>query len=343
MAHLLDVDSFVARSRTQPVLDVRTPTEFTDGHVPGACNIPLFSDAERATVGTTYADAGRRAAMVKALDAVGPKLRALVETVDGMTRSRDVLMYCWRGGMRSESLAWLLSFFDYQVRRLQGGYKAFRHFVRDSFALSRPIRVLGGLTGSGKTEVLHALQARGAQVVDLEAIARHRGSVFGGFGQPRQPSQQQFENELAMQWRALDPHRPVWLEDESRRIGNVGIPDALFDQLQTAETLVLDVPDEARLDRLTTLYGTFAAADLHDALDYIRKRLGGLRTQQAHAALATGHLRRACSIMLSYYDDAYRHGLNQRADGRVHVLRTDASDPGVIADRVLAHASSPMA
>lgn len=337
---LLDVAAFVAQSRTHPVLDVRTPAEFADGHIPGARNLPLFSTAERAAIGAAYAEEGRRPAMLDALDVVGPKMRALVEAAGDVLEGRDVLMHCWRGGMRSESMGWLLSFFDYRVRRLRGGYKAFRRYVRKSFALRRPLRVLGGLTGSGKTEVLHALRDRGEQVVDLEGLANHRGSVFGGLDRPAQPSQQQFENDLALQWRALDPHRPVWIEDESRRIGDVGVPGALFDQMQQAETVVLDVPDATRLDRLVALYGRCPPADLHDALDYIRQRLGGLRTQQAHAAIRTGHLRRACSLILSYYDDAYAHGLQQRPDEAVCVLRTDTADPDAVAERLLDHTAA---
>jgi tRNA 2-selenouridine synthase len=341
MADLLDVEDFVARSRSEPVIDVRTPAEFADGHVPDAINLPLFSNAERATIGTTYSDSGRRAAMLEALDLVGPKMRSLVESAMQAADGDDLLMHCWRGGMRSESVGWLLSFFGYRVRRLRGGYKAFRRFARGSFARERPVRILGGLTGSGKTDVLHALHARGEQIIDLEGLARHRGSVFGGLGRGDQPTQQQFENDLALQLHALDPKRPVWIEDESRRIGDIGIPDALFDQMQTAPTLVLDVPDTARLDRLVDLYGAFESGELHDALDYIRKRLGGLRTQQAHAAISTGHLRRACRIILNYYDDAYQHGLEQRPDDVVDVLSVDTSDSDVIASQVLDRAPSP--
>lgn len=341
MADLLDVEGFVARSRTELVIDVRTPAEFADGHIPGAINLPLFSNPERAAVGTTYSDAGRQAAMLEALDLVGPKMRTLVESAMQAVDGDTMLMHCWRGGMRSESVGWLLSFFGYRVRRLRGGYKAFRHFARDALSRTRPIRILGGLTGSGKTDVLHALQDRGEQIIDLEGCARHRGSVFGGLGRDDQPTQQQFENNLALQWDALDPERPVWIEDESRRIGDIGMPHALFDQMQTAPALVLDVPDAARLDRLVDLYGAFEPDELHDALNYIRQRLGGLRTQQAHAAISTGHLRRACRIILSYYDDAYRHGLDQRPDDAVEVLALDMSDPDAIAGRVMDHVSSP--
>ena len=340
MADLLDIADFVARSRTQPVLDVRTPAEFSDGHVPGAINLPLFSNEERAHIGTTYAEAGRQTAMLEALDLVGPKMRSLVESAMEAVDGDEVLMHCWRGGMRSESVGWLLSFFGYRVHRLRGGYKAFRQFVRDTFTRERPIRILGGLTGSGKTEVLHALRAQDQQIIDLEGLARHRGSVFGGLGCRDQPTQQQFENTLALQWHALDPHRPVWIEDESRHIGAMSVPNALFDQMQAAPAIVLDVPDAVRLDRLVTLYGAFEPDDLHEALDYIRQRLGGLRTQQAHAAISTGHLRRACRIILNYYDDAYQHGLDKRADSSVR-LPADTPDPDVIAERVLEYASSP--
>ncbi|MDX1548690.1 MAG: tRNA 2-selenouridine(34) synthase MnmH [Rhodothermales bacterium] len=329
----LDAAAFVRQSRHRPVLDVRTPAEYAQGHLPGAHNLPLFEDAERAEIGTLYKQAGRRAAMLRALDLVGPKLRALTERADAWAGGGDVLVHCWRGGMRSASVAWLLEFFGHRAETLQGGYKAFRRLVLGSFALERPVCLLGGMTGAGKTEVLDALAMQGAQVLDLEALANHQGSVFGHLGRPAQPTQEQFENELAVRWRALDPARPVWIEDESRRLGRVVVPAALWAQMRAARVLLLDVPFEDRVRRLVDGYGRHEAARLAEAIGCIGKRLGGLRTRQAQQAVHGGDLEGACRILLAYYDGAYRHALDRRGA----VCRPVAAPPGAGAAAIAAH------
>ena len=246
-----------------PLLDVRSPAEFQKAHMAGAHNLPLFSDEERARVGTAYARQGQEAATLLALRLVGGRLADMVETARQIcpsrpltpeaaaelascaTRSstaspaspvaavpplpgtpsapaRHVLLHCWRGGLRSRSVGWLLESCGFTVHLLRGGYRAFRTHVRKELARPRPVLVLGGMTGCGKTDILHALADRGEQIIDLESLANHRGSAFGAVAlNGGQPGNEAFENSLFEQWRALDPRRPVWLEDESRRIGHV--------------------------------------------------------------------------------------------------------------------------
>ena len=335
MSDLLDCAAFVEASRRLPVFDVRTPSEYQQGHVPGAHNLPLFTDEERAEIGTAYKHEGQRAAMLRSLDLVGPKMRAMVEHASTVAEDDEVLVHCWRGGMRSESVAWLLDFFGLRARRLHGGYKAFRHFVLDTFASRWDFRILSGHTGAGKTEVLHAMAERGAQVVDLEARAHHRGSVFGGLGQTAAPTQQQFENELALHVRRLDPQRPVWVEDESRRIGEVNVPDAFWKQMRAAPVYVVDVPLEERVERLVSEYGVFEATQLKEAIQQVERRLGGLRTRQALEAVDAGDLHAACALLLHYYDRAYDHGLNRHDPSLVERLPADGLARSELAARLM--------
>lgn len=335
MADLLDCAAFVEAGRRLPIFDVRAPSEYAQGHVPGAHNLPLFSDDERAEIGTLYKQEGRRAAMLRGLDLIGPKMRAMVEQAAAQTDGSEVLVHCWRGGMRSESVAWLLGFMGLRARRLEGGYKAFRHFVLDTFAQPWSLRILSGRTGSGKTEVLHAMAERGAQIIDLEALAHHKGSVFGGFGQAPAPTQQQFENELALHLRQMDPKRPVWLEDESRRIGRVNVPDELWKQMRASPVYVVDVPLEQRVERLVDEYGAFDNARLKEAICLVERRLGGVRTQHALEALDTGDLATACSLLLHYYDRAYDHGLGRRDPSLVQRIATDSHEATALAAQVL--------
>ena len=341
MIERLDIDRFLERSRTWPVLDVRTPAEFEGGHVPGAHNLPLFSNEERARVGTAYQHEGRREAMLLGLDVVGPKMRGLVEQVDRIVDGRpacgkkDVLVHCWRGGMRSGSVAWLLEFFGYRVATLEGGYKAFRRRVLEASALPRDVVILAGPTGSGKTDVLTALGTLGEQTLDLEGLAHHKGSVFGGFGERAQPTQEQFENRLAMAWLDLDPTRRVWVEDESRRIGHRLVPRAILDQMAAAPAVHLDVPADVRVRRLVETYGRFPATDLIEATEVIRKRLGGLRTQQATDAIRRGDLATACAILLGYYDRCYAHAAARRSPYPPLAVSARTDDARAVAERIL--------
>lgn len=189
------------------VIDVRSESEFAQGHIPGAINIPLFNDVERARVGTLYKQVSPEAAMKEGLIIAGQKMVDLAEAGKKASRrtSKKLLIHCWRGGKRSEAIEWLFRFTGLEVYRLTGGYKSFRQeaeafFQKNSFRLN----VLGGYTGAGKTEMLKALYHQGAQIIDLEGLANHKGSAFGGIGEAEQPSTEQFQNELYFQFLSLD-------------------------------------------------------------------------------------------------------------------------------------------
>lgn len=332
MVQSLGVEEFIDLARTQPVLDVRTPAEFAKAHIPGALNLPLFSNEERVQIGTLYKQVGRQEAILEGLDIVGSRMRRLVEEAARLVSGKHVLLHCWRGGMRSGSVAWLLDFCGYKVCTLAGGYKAFRRFVLDTFAMPRPLLVLGGKTGSGKTHILGALQKLGAQTVDLEAMAHHKGSSFGRLGQIVHPTQEQFENDLAWSLHHTTPKLPVWVEDESRRLGWVRIPDAFWNAMCNAPLVVLEVPAEQRIEMLIHDYGTFTHQELANAVERIASQLGGLDTRLALQALSQGDLSTACQIVLRYYDKTYLYSLSRRELPPVKKIETPLQTPESIAN-----------
>lgn len=345
MPHVVTASAFLdlrAARPELPLFDVRSPQEYARGHMPGALNLPLFSDDERAAVGTVYAREGAEAAVLTGLRIVGPQLadkaaRALELAGSG----REACMHCWRGGQRSAAMAWLLEQAGFTIHLLRGGYKAYRAQVRADFLRPARLHVLTGMTGSGKTEILLALRQLGAQVIDLEGLASHRGSVFGNVGMPPQPSSEQFENNLHAQWRALNFRRPVWLEDESRRIGNVTICDEFFGVMEGGRRFAVEAPRADRVRRLAALY----SAGGHDealchAIDVIRKRLGGELHARCLRAVREHDYAGAADMLLEYYDKTYR-----RSDGDSRLaarLVCTVDDPQETARRLLPYDGMPV-
>jgi tRNA 2-selenouridine synthase len=330
----LPVDAFL--SQAGPVVDVRSPQEFAQGHIPGAHNLPLFSDEERAQVGTCYKQAGRRAAVQLGLELVGPKLASLAlslsELIDGEAPLR---LHCWRGGMRSGSVAWLAATLDLPVVLLEGGYKAYRRWVLATFEQPWPLLVLGGRTGTGKTDLLLALQRQGAAVVDLEGLAHHRGSSFGGLGLPEQPSTEHYENRLAMALQALQGRRPIWLEAESAQVGRCRIPNGLWRQMGEAPAVEILRPLPERVEQLVAVYGSQGQAPLREATERIARRLGPQRTAAALEAIDRSDWAGACLQMLDYYDRCYDHELSRRESPVRACFDLAGMEPTVAALRLL--------
>lgn len=335
----LSVHDFLQQAETLPILDVRSPGEFGHAHLPGAVNMPLFDNDDRAQIGTTYKQVGRDAAVLEGLDLVGPKMAGFVRTAEALNPTdKRVLVHCWRGGMRSGSVAWLLNTAGLRAETLEGGYKAYRNVVLTAFTQPHQLVILGGKTGSGKTDVLKQLAALGEQVIDLEGLAHHKGSSYGAIGQPPQPSTEQFENLLYDQWRRLDPARRTWIEDESRNVGTCFVPLSLWQQMQAAPVAVLDVPKSVRIERLVREYAGIDHDLLVEATERIRKRLGGQATKDALAALDRHDYAAVADLTLGYYDKAYGHCLAERETTRVHTLPTAADDPAETAKRLVAWA-----
>jgi len=332
---ILDIQKFIEQSSlTNSIIDVRTPNEFEQGHIPGAINVPLFSNEERVIIGTIYKQQGKQPAILKGLEFVGPKLADIIAKAQLIVKNNTIYVHCWRGGMRSGSVAWLLELYGIKVFILKGGYKVFRNFVLNSFSKTFYLQVLGGKTGSGKTDILKKLTQLGEQVVDLEKMAAHKGSAFGALGEEKQPSQEQFENELAYFLHNIDYAKPLWLEDESRLIGNKVIPEKLWEQMRIAKTICIDIPFNERIDYLTKEYGKFTKEQLKESIIKITKRLGHLQTKNALTALDENDLKTACRICLSYYDKSYNHGIEQREKSSVKHIEFTKLDIDFIASEL---------
>lgn len=310
MPQIVDVAEFLHSPGL--ILDARSPGEFLQGHIPGAESFPLFSNDERAEVGTCYKRQGQEAAIELGLAIVGPKLAGFVAQAKALASERQVRLHCWRGGMRSNSMAWLLETAGFQVTLLRGGYKAFRGWARSTLAAPKTLAILGGMTGTGKTEILAALAAQGEQVLDLEHLANHRGSSYGSLGLPAQPTTEQFENHIALRWHQFNHQQPVWIEAESRRIGLCRIPDEVFQQMLKAPVLQILRSRSERIAILQQVYGAVEPEHLVAATERLRKKLGGLRTQQAIEAIHKGNLAMAIDLVLDYYDKTYTHDLQRR-------------------------------
>jgi len=315
----IDIDNFLDHPDDYCVVDVRSPSEFSSGHVPQAVNVPLFNDEERARVGTCFKRDGREAAVLMGLEIVGPKMRRLAEELLAIANGRQVVLHCWRGGMRSSSVAWLLEQMGIQPKILAGGYKSFRRKAHQTFELNRPMFVLSGMTGAGKTIMLHEIAALGEQVIDLESLANHRGSSFGGIGLPSQPSVEQFENDLFMKLHDLDPNRPIWLEDESPSIGKVRVPDSFWRQMRESPAIFLDVSRESRAKILVAEYGELDKSELRDAVSRLERKLGGLRAKQFCDFVDEENYYEVALGLLEYYDKTYQHAAKKRP--RTHVFR----------------------
>lgn len=335
----IDIETFLSKSQHTPIIDVRSPLEFKRGHLPGAINIPIFNDDERAAVGTTYVQKGRDLAVEQGLGYVGPKLVQFVKMAKEKAPNNELLVHCWRGGMRSASMAWLFNTADITTYTLVGGYKAYRNYVLKSFEQHYKFVILGGMTGSGKTAILNEIGNQGEQVIDLEGIAHHKGSAFGALGQQPQPTTEHFENILFTQLCKLDATRRIWLEDESKAIGSVFIPDAFFAQMRESPVLAIERPKDVRVKRLVEEYAFFNPSELSAAVNRISKRLGGDNTKACLEGIESGNIARAIEISLSYYDKTYTYGLGNRTQKPIQIELGD-DNPSQDAATVISKAES---
>ncbi|MFN8308739.1 MAG: tRNA 2-selenouridine(34) synthase MnmH [Chitinophagales bacterium] len=338
MAKALQANLFWQQSRKALLIDVRSPAEFLRGHIPGAVNMPLFSNEERAQIGTLYKQAGKREAVEAGLEIVGPKIPSFVQFVKPLVSNNTIYIHCWRGGMRSGSVAWLMETAGYEVFTLSGGYKSFRHFAAVELSKPRPYLILGGPTASAKTPVLHQLQRAGEQVLDLEAIAHHRGSAFGAIAQPDQPTQETFENRLFEKLIDFNSDQPVWVEDESRGIGKCFLPPNFRDQLRQSPLFFIERNKEVRIKEAVRCYGDASKEELIACFEKIERRMGSEAMRKAVQHVHANELEAAVALALHYYDKAYRHSLEQRGNGPVQFLKFEDQDTASIAMALLQHA-----
>jgi tRNA 2-selenouridine synthase len=307
---LITIDEFLSLRHQLPVIDVRSEREYAAGHIRSAINIPLLNDSERVIVGTTYKQKGQEEAIKAGFRLVGPRLADIIE--DSKKIGTELIVHCWRGGMRSSNFCQFMSMTRIETHQLKGGYKAYRQVAVESFKKPLKLFSLSGYTGSGKTEILHALSEEGEQILDLEKIAHHKGSVFGGLMMPPQPTTEQFQNHLFEEILKLDCSKRIWIEDESIAIGEIFLPEDLWKQMTHSKLLEINVPKEVRIKRLVNEYGASDKQKFLEAMTKIIKKLGGQHYNAAKEKLLAGDMSSVIDILLTYYDKAYRNGLEKK-------------------------------
>ena len=315
------------------IIDVRSPAEYAGGHIPGAVNIPIFNDDERAEVGTIYRQVSVEDAKNLGLSFVSAKLPNIIEQIRQLSqKERNVIVYCWRGGMRSKSIVSVLEMMGVPAVQLVGGYKAYRQYVLDrlkQFEVKPTIIVLCGSTGTGKTLLLKQLAKRNIPVIDLERLANHRGSVFGQIGLGRSATAQNFDANLLKELDALNKQPYIIVECESKRIGNVYLPECLFSAMQQGKKLLVSASLEVRADRLIAEYLDVYHNNgdaIVGSITSLRRRLGNVKTDKLINEFKAGQIRAVVkTLLVEYYDPMY---------GYEKVSSTDDYDAAINADNM---------
>ena len=302
-----------------PLIDVRSPGEYYKGNMPNSLNIPLFDNEERSIVGTVYKNYGREKAVIQGLDFLADKIDNMVnklfealnvyksKKVGSQIEEPTLKIYCARGGMRSQSISWLLEKYNQRNVTLRDGYKSYRKWALESFNQEWRINLIGGKTGTGKTKLLKLLDENNYQIIDLEGLACHRGSTFGGIGMKEQPSNEQFENNIAEKLKGFKKSNKIFVEAESANIGRCKIPHEFFSQMKSAERIEIKKSESNRLDELIKTYSIYEEKDLIEAVLRIKKRLGPQRTKIAIESIKNKDWRSVCKSVLEYYDKCYEY------------------------------------
>lgn len=346
-SRFLEVQDFIREfsdsGKRIPLIDTRSEAEFEHAHIPGAVNLPLLPNEDRKIVGTSYKQQGHDAAVVKGFQLTGPRFHQILSGSLKQYPDKELMMYCWRGGMRSGIMSWLHETAGFKVTLLKGGYKAFRGWVSPTFETNRQVIVLGGHTGSGKTELLQQLKSMGEQVIDLEALANHKGSAFGALGKSGQPSHEQFENMLALEWSMLNPERHVWLENESRSIGSCMIPEPVFNRIRNAPVIEMNIGFEQRRERIRKEYACYPVEVLKATTTKIKKRLGPQHLKAALECLDQSDFDGWLAIVMSYYDKLYEHGTALRKEGSVYTADLTRTPEEKYASQIIGLANTTVA
>jgi tRNA 2-selenouridine synthase len=335
MSKEINIKTFLEKSRDIPVLDVRTPDEFQQGHITGARNFHLFNTKERAVIGKIFKEKGLNAAILKGLEFCAGRTGKFIESGKEIAKDNKLLIHCWRGGIRSASLAWLFETAGIKSFVLRGGYKAYRRYVIKYLEGPFKLIVLGGMTGSGKTEILNYIKNLGFQVLELETLAHHKGSAFGALGEIAQNSNEQFENDIFGFLHKCNPDEPIWVEDESHNIGKNLIPSSLFSQIIDSPLICIETNNENRIDRLVRDYSEYPGESLALSINKISKRLGGLKAKSALEYLRKGDFRKVAGLMLSYYDKTYSYSLRARNQEKIYAVNINSSDLKNASDKII--------
>jgi tRNA 2-selenouridine synthase len=319
----IEILEFISEAQNGYILDARSEGEYEQGHIPDSISFPLLKNDERVQVGTCYKQKGNLEAVLLGYELVGPRFSDIIRAAKSKFGGKPLFVHCWRGGLRSRIMTNLLASAGFQVFLLKGGYKTYRNFVLNTFSKTYNFQVLSGYTGSGKTEILHFLKQNGKNMIDLEGLANHRGSAFGSLGFLSQPSQEQFENNLANELYKFNEADEIWIEDESRLIGQIQIPNPIYESYRAAPLFFMDLPIEVRSSIILKDYGSFSKSDLIQSTLKIKKKLGDLRTRMAIQAIESGELNVWVREVLYYYDKAYDTGLKSK--NNKSILRLEGS------------------
>ncbi len=322
----LSLEDFFTLRKSLPVIDVRSEGEFEQGHIAGAINLPLLNNEERVVVGTTYKRNGTQEAIYEGFRLVGPRLKSIVLEAEKISSGKEVLVHCWRGGMRSTNFCQFIGMAKLKSHVLKGGYKAYRQFALDYFKKPLELTLIGGCTGSGKSEVLRELEKQGEQILDLETLAHHKGSAFGSLMQPAQPTTEQFHNLLFEKLFRLDLTKRIWVEDESITIGKVFLPPDFWTIMKASPVIQMDVSKEVRIQRLVDEYGSADKTEFLAAMDKIIKRLGGQHYKAAKERLLEGDMAATIDILLTYYDKYYLGSIAKKEQRIKTVLPWNGED-----------------
>jgi tRNA 2-selenouridine synthase len=332
---VLNIKVFLLYREQFPVVDVRSEGEFTAGHIPRAINIPILNDQERIAVGTDYKQKGQAEAIKTGFRLVGPRIIDIVTEAEQLASDKELLVHCWRGGMRSSNFCQFIGMAKVKTHQLQGGYKAYRHEALESFKSDLKLVVIGGCTGSGKSDILRALKEKGEQVIDLELLASHRGSSFGGLLLPPQPTTEQFQNDLFENILKIDLSRRVWIEDESIAVGKIFLPEPLWRRMCASPLIEVNVDKESRVRRLVDEYGPSDKTEFLHAMERITKKLGGQHFKEAKEKWLAGDKSSTIEILLNYYDKAYLNSLKGKQQRIKHRLSWDGIDHTAIVNELI--------
>ena len=320
------------------LIDVRSPDEYYKGHMPNSINIPIFNNEERSVVGKKYKISGREIAVREGFKIIENKIdkllkefilikkEFLISTIDNYSNDNNIKIYCARGGMRSQSMLWLLEKFNYPCITLNGGYKTYRNWVLYRFKDKQKIIVIGGKTGTRKTKILNKLKSLDYQILDFESLANHRGSSFGGLGMKEQPTNEQYENLIAENLHKMNKDNFIFVEAESPNIGKNRIPNELFKQMNNSKRIEIIRSESIRIKELINTYSKYQKNDLKESVLKISKRLGPQRTKSAIVSIDNEDWENVCKSVLDYYDRCYEHELKDKQDVRIldMKLKTDA-------------------